>query len=389
LKEEVAKKEAAKKAAAKKAAKQKAAAEKAAREEAAAATAAEKAAAAMAAAEKVAREKAAAKKTATEKVRNKSTVTKKAPETKTPANKNAHKKASSKPQHSPRIEPTAGPSNHENEAIRVQHRAPTFGDLDEDSEEDAPSSKKRRYESESSDESDNSRTGAGKNRRKPNRRVAYPIGELFDPPCMQCVKRRLDCEKDKYAAACIRCYIGKNRCDYGGRYFQAPNLYKKGRGRGRGNVKGKRNVKIEKEDVESEDETDNRRRPAKRIRSSQYVDDDDEMMVSGYETSQHPPLSRSPSPKPRREAAKRAAVALAATVRFVNYEENRLKKHEEKYRKSSYSFHIRKNSNNQFPLDTRPADTTDNDTYEEESEEHKTDKRPTASDNDRKRRKLS
>ena len=77
---------------------------------------------------------------------------------------------------------------------------------------------------------------AAKNRSNPNRRTAHPIGELFDPPCGQCIKHELSCEKDKYAAACIRCYIRKNCCDYGNCYFQTPSIYKKGRGRGKGRL---------------------------------------------------------------------------------------------------------------------------------------------------------
>src|ERR1700679_2292904 len=36
--------------------------------------------------------------------------------------------------------------------------------------------------------------------------------------------------------------------------------------------------------------------------------------ISGFETAQIPPASRSPSPKPRRKAAKKAMKAIAATA---------------------------------------------------------------------------
>ena len=63
-------------------------------------------------------------------------------------------------------------------------------------------------------------------------------------------------------------------------------------------------IRNERRNVESEDDIDDRWQLVKQIQSSQYVEEDDEMMVSGHETSQPPPLSRSPSPRPRWEAAK-------------------------------------------------------------------------------------
>lgn len=216
----------------------------------------------------------------------------------------------------------AGPSNSEYRSIRVQHSAPKFKDLEDDSEDEI-TTKKRPHQSDSGGESPETSNLY--------RRVPHATGELFDPPCSLCVKRRIDCKKDKFSAACTRCFIGKNRCDYGGRYIQNPNIRRPERRRRSG--KGKARAKEEKPDLESEDdlpETDFevQRRPAKRVRSAAYVDDSDSdaVMPSGYDTSQPPPRSRSPSPKPRREAAKRAEIAMAAAVRYVNFEEARANK---------------------------------------------------------------
>lgn len=86
-------------------------------------------------------------------------------------------------------------------------------------------------------------------------------------------------------------------------------------------------IEVESEDDVTQHEVETKRRPVKRIRSNAYVEEsDDNMITSGVETSHHPPPpSRSPSPRPRREAAKRAEIAMAAAVRVVNYEERRAK----------------------------------------------------------------
>jgi hypothetical protein len=138
--------------------------------------------------------------------------------------------------------------------------------------------------------------------------------------------------------------MGKNRCDYGGRYFQNPNISKRGnrklKSKGKGNRKSKLSSTRERAEVESEDDLhkskyESRQRPAKRVRSAAIAEETDEMMVSGYETAQPPPPSRSPSPKPRREAAKRAEIAMAAAVRSVNIEEELSKRGRDMQRKGT------------------------------------------------------
>jgi hypothetical protein len=234
----------------------------------------------------------------------------------------------------------AGPSKPPLPQIRVQHRAPTFADLDMDLDEDIPGSRKRRFQSESEDSDDSQKATQNPG----NRRVAQPSGQLFDPPCKQCVKRKTECEKDAFAAACVRCYMGKNRCDYGGRYFQNPNIPKRGnrklKSKGKGNRKFKPSATRERGEVESEDDLpksvyERRRRPAKRVRSAAFAEETDEMMVSGYETAQPPPPSRSPSPKPRREAAKKAEIAMAAAVRSVNIQEELSKRRRDMQQKGT------------------------------------------------------
>ena len=73
----------------------------------------------------------------------------------------------------------------------------------------------------------------------------------------------------------------------------------------RANAKGKGKEKaVEMEEVESEDEisgeedhiTQQRDTSARNRRAKKHADDTDEHMTSGYETSQPPPPSRSPSP---------------------------------------------------------------------------------------------
>lgn len=183
------------------------------------------------------------------------------------------------------------------------HREPT----DEDSEDQRPPKRGR-------EESDNEsiRSGVRRRRGPPGvfRRAAAPTGRLFDKPCSLCKKRDVDCEKDTFVAACVRCYIGKNRCDHGGRLLEA----KRGR-----KYTGRKKVKKEKVEVESEDENtgddkEKRQRPTKKFKSSEFIEDSDAEPLSGFETAQIPPASRSPSPKPRRKAAKKAMKAIAAAA---------------------------------------------------------------------------
>ena len=113
--------------------------------------------------------------------------------------------------------------------------------------------------------------------------------------------------------------------------------------RSKGNGKGP--VKQEKQDIESEDEMPRhmyvpKQWPAKHIKSSAYVEESDEMLVLGFETSQQPPPSCSLSPKPCQEAAKGAQHGIAATVKFVNHEEHVAKKCANRNNKGSYSYYI-------------------------------------------------
>ena len=233
--------------------------------------------------------------------------------------------------------PVAGPSNPWHRTIHVHRHAPTFAQLKKNSEEDPQILQKKRYRSETSNNLEESQDD--QKRDPPHnsyQHIVHPTGDLFEDPCGQCIKQRVDCEKDLYVVACIRCFIGKNRCDYGSCYFRVLNPRRKGKGRG----KARKTVKRDKLDVESEDEMPRhvsppQRQPAKRIKSTAYVKDSDQMLESGFETSRLPPTSHSPSPRPCREAAKRADKALVAAVRLVNYEEDQLKKRTERENKSS------------------------------------------------------
>lgn len=231
------------------------------------------------------------------------------------------------------LERTAGPSNPR-KAIRVRHQEPTY---DEEKNQEPIRSQRKRYRSDTEEDLDPPsimyQRATSDGRRPPN-----PSGEYFDEPCSKCISRRVECEKDSQAAACVRCYIGKNKCDYGSRYLLGDVKPKRVKGQGRGKWKGKGKM-IEKDDIESEDDDemprkiDYPRRATKRIRSSAYVDDSDEVMASGFDTAVHPPTSRSPSPRPRREAAKRADVALSIAVKTLNrMEENYQRRSQSKYR---------------------------------------------------------
>jgi hypothetical protein len=156
------------------------------------------------------------------------------------------------------------------------------------------------------------------------RRPPKPSGRFYDPPCSKCVKRLIDCEKDELGAACVRCYTLKNRCDYGQRHRLSSRTRRDISKRGR----PKKKARVE---VESEDELSGHRgrspppqkRAAKRTEMSDFIEEsDDESMPSGYETSQPPPGSRSPTPprrRPRAAAIKaKKAVAAAVAVDMAN-----------------------------------------------------------------------
>jgi hypothetical protein len=152
------------------------------------------------------------------------------------------------------------------------------------------------------------------------RRPPMPTGILFDVPCNRCIRRGKECEKDAHSASCVLCYRMKNRCDYGKRYRGKPKNTFKAKGKG----KGKERVREEKYDPESEDMTDGethpRKRATKKMKSSQFIDTDDDMTSeydrSGYQTACPPPTSRSPSPscRPIRAAARKAKRGVAAMI---------------------------------------------------------------------------
>ena len=50
---------------------------------------------------------------------------------------------------------------------------------------------------------------------QPKRRPAEPTGRFFDPPCSRCKLKHVRCEIGASHAACVRCYLAKNKCDYG------------------------------------------------------------------------------------------------------------------------------------------------------------------------------
>lgn len=45
--------------------------------------------------------------------------------------------------------------------------------------------------------------------------VTRPSGRYLEPPCLRCVKGRLDCEKDRAGGACVPCKKKKQGCTYG------------------------------------------------------------------------------------------------------------------------------------------------------------------------------
>ena len=225
----------------------------------------------------------------------------------------------------------SGTANIDNQSIRVNRPKSTavtkFRELDEDSddshdpktqnpareptddeiEENRPQKRAREETENESSESDQRQRRTS---RAQFRRAAAPSGKLFDDPCSLCRKRRVPCEKDTFVAACVRCYVGKNRCDHGGRLQEA----KRGRGRATGKKGKKEKVEVESEDENTGNDDGPRRPPVKKFKSSQFVEDSDANPLSGFETAQIPPGSRSPSPKPRRKAAKKALAAIAAAA---------------------------------------------------------------------------
>ena len=204
-----------------------------------------------------------------------------------------------------------------NNAVAVKH---TTANRDHG---DTRRNKKRNYKSSSSSEEDahqkamNYEDGFG-------RRPAEPSGTFFDPPCNACARRGRQCQKDANVAACVACYKGKTRCSYATRRRQTSKT--------RGNKKkGKQAAKRPRiEDPESEEEMSGHesqapptsKRPAKTFKSRTYIEDSDEVMQSGNDTARQPPTSRSPSPlPPRRAAAKKANIAIAAIASIPMVEE--------------------------------------------------------------------
>jgi hypothetical protein len=145
------------------------------------------------------------------------------------------------------------------------------------------------------------------------RREACPTGEFYDPPCSQCVRRESVCEMERYVAACVRCYNGKNKCDYGGRRREAPAQYQKRR-----KVPARKSTPAPETEEEMVghryDGPANGERPAKRVKIAAVDDEEEENDSEDINPTIPPPP---PSSKPRRLAAKKAAAKIAG----VDYDE--------------------------------------------------------------------
>jgi len=201
----------------------------------------------------------------------------------------------------------AGPSQPKTNAIAVKHKT-AKRDHGENRRRN-----KRDYKSSSDEEEDLPQKS---NRQDVfGRRPAEPTGRFFEPPCTACGRRGRQCQKDANVAACVSCYTGKIRCNYAARRRQTS----KTRGDKR---KGKQPAKRPRlDDPESEEEMSGdesqvpppSKRPAKIYKSRKFIEDSDEDQASGNDTTRQPPTSRSPSPlPPRRAAARKANIAIAA-----------------------------------------------------------------------------
>jgi hypothetical protein len=244
--------------------------------------------------------------------------------------------------------PAAGPSNRRQDAVHIY---PSFARLADSSDDEPIATRKRTHHPIDDDEDDTdfqiederttkpkkpqTRMGMDYETRDPRtqpptnelpsqpaggRREANPTGEYYDPPCSQCRRRASVCEKELYVAACVRCYVGKNKCDFGGRRREEPAKFTR-----------RRKLPTEKTAtiIESEDEMIGHKfkgpasgeRPAKRVKIA-AADDGEEENPTGDDTAKTPPPQPS-SPKPRRVAAEKAAAAIAAKrVLFAGIEDD-------------------------------------------------------------------